>query len=106
MDLINDALDLELIILDGADHTVSIVEYADVSDFGSVKILDSVTRRTVYKIVGGMFIFPSRVSACLTHHLKDRIGPQRSVGPQSYTVAILIAVSWQLGRVDTFNETF
>src|SRR5207302_4049318 len=39
VDFIDDALNLELIILDGADHTVSTVESADICYFRRVKIL-------------------------------------------------------------------
>src|SRR5438445_5439683 len=103
-------MNLELIILDGATHAMGIVKSPDSCDFRSVKILDCDFRsvkilgaesgRPIYQVVSRMLVFPSGVSTGLPNHFEDRIRPQRLVRPQSYTVAVWVAVPRQFGRID------
>src|SRR6267378_649853 len=99
MDLIEDSLNFFLIVLDRAHHADGRVQSGSVGDFGSVEVIDTMTGRTVYQVVGGMLVGPGGVSTRAFDHFEDRVALDCVVGIDRDTGAVHQATG-QVGGID------
>ena len=100
MDLIDDPLNLQGVIVYGANHTHRVVEAVDVGDFWSVEIFDAVAGRAVHEVVSGMFVGPCGVATRALDHLENRVASHRTMRKQWYTLALLVDMTRQFRGIN------
>ena len=99
VNLINDSPDLLLVILNGTNNAHGRIESVDVGDLRRKEVVHTLTRRTIYQIIGGMLVCPRSMAARRLHSFKDGVGSECGVRIQRHTFTIYQPAR-QLGGID------